>query len=624
MADVPGSSARDLVAACGVVVGSVAVATLLRWALAPWLGDYGHFLLYAAAVFATGLFAGAGPALAAALASVLAVTLAGWASGQMALVERIVFLLASSVIIIVVSYIIRLQWRLRTTEQVAERGASRADDLAETLNLLIDGAEGCAIYMLDPQGRVTIWNKAAERIQGWSEREVVGQHCSIFYPDVAVEVEKPQHDLDKARAEGGLEEEDWCVRKNGSEFLAHIMLTPLYDERGALRGFAKVIRDVTEQRAAERHLQASASQFRSILAAVPDAMVVINEAGKILSFSAAAEKMFGMREADVIGANVSCLMPSPDRERHDAYIRRYLTTGEARMIGVGGIVLGRRHDGTTFPMDLSVGEAVAEGGRVFIGFIRDLTEKVADEERIETLRSELIHASRVSAMGTMASTLAHELNQPITAVVTFVRGARNLLREEDPDNRDMIEEGLDEAFEEALRAGSIVRRLREFVARGEVEKTIESLATLVEDASELALIGAREKGVEASFRLDPDADSVLVDRIQIQQVLINLMRNAIEAMAGWPRRVLTVSTAPDEAGFVRVIVADTGPGVSAEIAENLFRAFHSTKLTGMGLGLSICRTIVEANGGRIWMEPALDGGARFIFTLVRADTEALE
>jgi len=275
-------------------------------------------------------------------------------------------------------------------------------------------------------------------------------------------------------------------------------------------------------------------------------------------------------------------------------------------------------------MDLSVGEAVAEGGRVFIGFIRDLTEKVADEERIETLRSELIHASRVSAMGTMASTLAHELNQPITAVVTFVRGARNLLREEDPDNRDMIEEGLDEAFEEALRAGSIVRRLREFVARGEVEKTIESLATLVEDASELALIGAREKGVEASFRLDPDADSVLVDRIQIQQVLINLMRNAIEAMAGWPRRVLTVSTAPDEAGFVRVIVADTGPGVSAEIAENLFRAFHSTKLTGMGLGLSICRTIVEANGGRIWMEPALDGGARFIFTLVRADTEALE
>jgi len=624
VADAPGSSARDLVAACGVVVGSVAVATLLRWALAPWLGDYGHFLLYAAAVFATGLFAGAGPALAAALASVLAVTLAGWASGQMALFERIVFLLASSVIIIVVSYIIRLQWRLRTTEQVAERGASRADDLAETLNLLIDGAEGCAIYMLDPRGHVTIWNKAAERIQGWSEREVVGQHCSIFYPDVAVEVEKPQHDLDKARAEGGLEEEDWCVRKNGSEFLAHIMLTPLYDERGALRGFAKVIRDVTEQRAAERHLQASASQFRSILAAVPDAMVVINEAGKILSFSAAAEKMFGMREADVVGANVSCLMPSPDRERHDDYIRRYLTTGEARMIGVGGIVLGRRQDGTTFPMDLSVGEAVAEGGRVFIGFIRDLTEKVADEERIETLRSELIHASRVSAMGTMASTLAHELNQPITAVVTFVRGARNLLREEDPDNRDMIEEGLDEAFEEALRAGSIVRRLREFVARGEVEKTIESLATLVEDASELALIGAREKGVEASFRLDPGADSVLVDRIQIQQVLINLMRNAIEAMAGWPRRSLTVSTVPDEPGFVRVIVADTGPGVQPEIAENLFRAFHSTKLTGMGLGLSICRTIVEANGGRIWMEPALDGGARFIFTLVRADTEALE
>lgn len=624
MAGASSTSARDFAVAGGVAFGSVVVATLLRWTLEPWLSGHGHYLLFVVAVLVTSAFAGSAAAIVAALASVTAVALMGWANGPMAILERVVFLLVCFVVIVVTAYIKRLQGRLRNSEQVAERRASRAHDLAETLNLLFDGADGYGIYMLDPDGKVTIWNKAAERLKGWSEREVIGKHFSIFYPDVAAALDKPQQDLDRARAEGGVEEEDWRVRKNGSEFLAHIVLTPLYDEKGALRGFAKVVRDVTEQRAAERHLQASAAQFRSILVAVPDAMVVINETGKILSFSAAAEKLFGRREADVVGANVSLLMPPSDRKRHDSYLRRYMQTGDARMIGVGGVVMGQRADGTTFPMDLSVGEAASEEGRVFIGFIRDLTEKVADEERIEALRAELVHAARVSAMGTMASTLAHELNQPITAVVTFVRGARNLLREGNLDDRAMIEEGLDEAFEEALRAGSIVRRLREFVARGEVEKSIESLSTLVEDASALALIGARERGVAASFRLDPGVDSVLVDRIQIQQVLINLMRNAIEAMAGCPQRALAVTTTPEEGGLVRVTVADTGPGVAPEIAGNLFRAFHSTKSSGMGLGLSICRTIVEANGGRIWLEPCLGGGARFHFTLVRADAESLE
>jgi two-component system sensor kinase FixL len=224
----------------------------------------------------------------------------------------------------------------------------------------------------------------------------------------------------------------------------------------------------------------------------------------------------------------------------------------------------------------------------------------------------------------MASTLAHELNQPITAVVTFVRGVRNLLRDGNPDDQAMIEEALDDAAEEALRAGGIVRRLREFVARGEVHKSVEDLPTLIDEASKLALIGARERGVQARFDLDRNGSPVLVDKIQTQQVLINLMRNAIEAMDGSPVRELTITSSADNASHVRVTVADTGPGVPAEIAENLFRAFNSTKSSGMGLGLSICRTIVEANGGRIWMEPNPAGGSRFNFTLVRADAETFE
>jgi len=506
---------------------------------------------------------------------------------------------------------------------MALQHADDASFQAQELALLIDGAAGYAIYMLDPHGFVTIWNKGAERLKGWKEAEVLGQHSSIFYPQQAAESGEPQADLDQAQALGRLEKEEWRLRKNGTEFLAHVTITPLYGPDGELRGFGKVVRDVTDERAVERRLQANASQIESILATVPDAMIVINERGEIISFSSAAERMFGLREADVVGTNVSRLMPVPDRDLHDSYLQRYLATGERRIIGVGRTVTGLRGDGTTFPMELSVGEAIGESAHIFTGFIRDLTEQQAADKRIEELRAGLVHAARVSAMGTMASTLAHELNQPITAVVNFVTGVRNLLAEDDPANIDMIGDALDEAVNEAMRAGNIVRRLREFVARGDVEKTLAHLPELVDDAAKLALIDGREKGIETRFRLDPDLPPVLVDRVQTQQVLINLMRNAIEAMGDSSERVLTISAAAEAPNLVHVIVEDTGKGVAPEVAHDLFRAFKSTKPDGMGLGLSICRTIVEANGGRLWMEPREGGGSAFHFTLFRAEEESM-
>ena len=500
-------------------------------------------------------------------------------------------------------------------------GARQAAAVADELNLLIDGAHGYAIYMLDPSGHVTIWNKGAERLKGWSEEEVLGRHTSIFYPADQIEVQKPSADLAAARTAGKLEQEDWRLRKDGSEFLAHVSITALYDDTGQLRGFGKVIRDITDQRAAERKLSASEAHLRSILATVPDAMVVIDERGSILSFSSAAERLFGMTEAQVVGANVNCLMPSPDRERHDAYIARYLITGERRIIGRGRTVSGLRADGTTFPMILSVGEALTEGQRVFTGFLRDLTEDQRTAARIEELRAGLVHAERVSAMGTMASTLAHELNQPITAVANYMEAIRDLLVTPDLDDVPMIREALDDAAGQAIRAGQIVRRLREFVARGEVEKSVEDLPALIEQASQLALVGAREAGIDVRFDVAAEASPVLVDKVQTQQVFINLMRNAIEAMARSPVRQLIVSSRVEAPGIVRVTIADSGPGIPAAIAENLFRAFNSSKAEGMGLGLSICRTIVEANGGRIWSEPREGGGTMFHFTLIHVGPE---
>jgi two-component system sensor kinase FixL len=235
--------------------------------------------------------------------------------------------------------------------------------------------------------------------------------------------------------------------------------------------------------------------------------------------------------------------------------------------------------------------------------------------RLKELQSELIHVSRLSAMGTMASTLAHELNQPLTAIANYLEAGRELLDAGGAEAATLLREAIEESTSEALRAGKIVRRLRDFVARGEVERRVEDLPRLIDEASRLALIGARERGVRAFFELAPDITTVTVDRVQIQQVLVNLIRNAIDAVAGQEVRDITISTCALDNAMVEVSVADTGPGLSPDIAARLFQAFATTKPAGMGLGLSICRTIVEAHRGHIRAEPRPTGGTVFRFTL---------
>lgn len=369
------------------------------------------------------------------------------------------------------------------------------------------------------------------------------------------------------------------------------------------------------QREAESHL-------RSILATVPDAMVVIDEKGTILSFSAAAERMFGYAEADVLGQNVKMLMPNPDRDRHDQYLVNYLTTGKRKIIGVGRVTTALHRDGNTFPIELSVGEAWLGKRRIFTGFIRDLTERQQTLLRLQDLQSELAHVGRVSEMGTLASSLAHELNQPLTAVASYCESARDLLeREPDRETLDMVKEALDEAAQQAIRAGQIVRRLRDFMSTGETERHVESLQRLINEANALALVGSREHGIDVQLKLDPAADKVLVDRIQIQQVLVNLIRNAIDAMMDTQVRSLALQTACDGQGFVEVTIEDTGSGISDTISAQLFQPFVTSKQSGMGIGLSICRTIIEAHGGRIWFEPGANGGTAFHFTVPSGETK---
>lgn len=366
----------------------------------------------------------------------------------------------------------------------------------------------------------------------------------------------------------------------------------------------------------------SEAHLRSILATVPDAMVVIDQRGSILSFSAAAEKMFGYDQSEVLGENVSMLMPSPDRERHDWYLENYMATGQRKIIGIGRVTTARHRDGFTFPIELAVGEAGIGDRRIFTGFIRDLTERQRTELRLQDLQSELAHVGRVSEMGTLASSLAHELNQPLTAVANYCESARDLLHgSPDEESVAMVREALDDAAKQAIRAGQIVRRLRDFISHGETERKVESLPRLITEANALALVGSREHGIEVQVQLDPSADRVFVDRIQIQQVLVNLIRNAIDAMVESRVRCLSIGTASGAEGWARVTIEDTGSGISAAVAEQLFQPFVTSKQNGMGIGLSICRTIVEAHGGRIWHEPGSNGGTAFHFTLPAAGAE---
>jgi two-component system sensor kinase FixL len=371
-----------------------------------------------------------------------------------------------------------------------------------------------------------------------------------------------------------------------------------------------------------QHRPEAEAHLRSILATVPDAMVVIDERGTILSFSAAAEKMFGYQEGEVVGCNVKMLMPSPDRERHDQYLINYLTTGKRKIIGIGRVTTALHQDGSTFPIELSVGEAWQGERRIFTGFVRDLTERQQTLLRLQDLQSELAHVGRVSEMGTLASSLAHELNQPLTAVANYCESARELLESNsDSETLHIVREALDEAAEQAVRAGQIVRRLRDFMSHGEIERRVESLQRLINEANALALDGTREHGIDVQLSLDPSGDLVFVDRIQIQQVLVNLIRNAIDAMIEAPVRNLVIGTRQTDERFVEVTIEDTGSGISEAVAPQLFQPFVTSKANGMGIGLSICRTIVEAHGGRIWFEPGAKGGTAFHFTLPSGETQ---
>ena len=360
----------------------------------------------------------------------------------------------------------------------------------------------------------------------------------------------------------------------------------------------------------------------TVIATIPDAIIVIDETGIVQSFSAVAVRMFGFEADEVVGRNISMLMPPPYRDAHDGYLARYLETGEKRIIGSGRLVMGLRSNGTSFPMELYIGEMRLDDRRLFLGAVRDISSRQSVERRVQDLQAALLEAARLSTLGEMSSALAHELNQPLSAIMNYLDAGRHLLHAAGAELPPRALEMFEKAAGQAQRAGEVIQHMRQLARKGETDRVMADINVVVQDGAALASIGISRGSSALNFELSGALPTVLIDATQVQQVVVNLVRNSLEALEATPDGKVTVTTEPDGPDFVRVRIIDNGPGLAPEVAARLFQPFVTTKRNGTGIGLPICKTIVEGHGGRIAAVAADGGGACFTFTVPVAPTEA--
>jgi two-component system, LuxR family, sensor kinase FixL len=497
------------------------------------------------------------------------------------------------------------RWRNKETAETPE-----GDTLFRALiATAVDG-----IIVIDAKGLVQVYNQACEALFGYSSGEVIGQNVKMLMPQPY----HGEHDryLSSYKNTGqkkiiGVGREVVGRRKDQSTFPMYLSVG-----EGELDGepiFVGIIHDLTERKKADDAVREREARLQSILDTVPDAIVIIDEMGIIESFSPAASRLFGYRPADVIGQNVKVLMPQPYRAQHDSYLDNYRRTGERRVIGIGRVVVGQRSDGSTFPMELAVGAVEGSGRRLFTGFVRDITERQGTESRLQQLQAELLHVSRLSAMGEMSSAIAHELNQPLTAIMNYVKTASRMIASGDPQLVARTQEINEKVAGQVQRAGAIIRNLRQFVEKRESKKAPENLSKVIEEAIALSFVGISHMNVKVRLEIDPALPPVWMDKVQIQQVLINLIRNSLEAMQAVSDRQLAIRASFGD--FAEIQVSDSGVGLSEEARKRLFQAFSTTKQDGMGIGLTICQSIVTAHGGSIWHDENRSVGASFHFRL---------
>jgi len=471
-----------------------------------------------------------------------------------------------------------------------------------------------AIIGIDLNGIVTAWNAAAERVFGYRSDEVMGHPLAMLIPP-------SRRDSDAetiqrvARGETLTHYRTQRLRKDGAVLDVSLTLSPIRDASGAIIGASKIVDDVTEQMLNERlmrRLEAHRDYLADLVESSNDAIIAGTLDGRIASWNKAAERMFGFAAREVVGLSLSVLSAPDGREETEEIFQQLMKTGDAVHYETDLV----RKDGT--PMLAAVAASLVrnrEGEvRGLSAIMRDVTEERAAEERHKAVQAELIHLSRWNTMGMMASTLAHELNQPLTAAVNYVRAARRLMDAEGADMK-RIGEFLDKAVDETKLAGGIIRSLRDFIDKRETQRALEDMNHVVEEAISLSGAMASDSVVDVETDLALSLPPIVMDKIQVEQVLLNLIRNAMDAIGDQDAKKLAVQTAPGEPGFIVISVLDNGPGIASEIAGQLFQPFITTKEKGMGVGLTICQSIIEGHGGRIWAEENKPAGTVFRFQL---------
>jgi two-component system sensor kinase FixL len=470
------------------------------------------------------------------------------------------------------------------------------------------------VLAVNEHGLVSVFNAACETMFQYRREEVLGHGIAMLLASPYREEyeERLRRYQQTGVAEGaGKGRELVARRKDGTTFPIFLSVGEgMHDGR---RTFVVVIQDLTDLQL-ERAMHAEQRAFlAAIVDSSNDAIISKTLDGKITTWNRAAEELFGYSAEEIIGTPVTRLFPE-DRLDEEAQILDRIRAGHAlehyETVRI-------KKDGTLVDVSVTVSPVRDVNGNV-IGAsktVRDITERKLAEARLQTLSAELSHVARLSEMGQVSAAIAHELNQPLTAVLNYTNVAKRLIASTDAAAKAKSYEAVSKAGDQALRAGQIIRRLRDFVEKRESTRTLEDINAVTEDALALGLIGTPTADIKVITAFAPDLDPVLIDKVQIQQVLVNLLRNAAEAMAESERHDLTVTTTAVNGAGIQVSVADTGCGVSDELAERLFRPFVTTKAGGMGIGLAISRSIIESHGGRLTMVPNQGGGTVFQFIL---------
>ncbi len=367
------------------------------------------------------------------------------------------------------------------------------------------------------------------------------------------------------------------------------------------------------------------ARLNAILEAAVDAIIVIDERGRIELFGAAAERMFGWSADEVKGRNVSLIMPEPHRTEHDANLQRYLNTGIPRIIGIGRELEAMDREGRRFPVELAVGEIASFGeSRRFVGLVRDISERRQVEEEARVLRNRLAHVGRLGTLGEMTAGIAHEINQPLTAIASYAQALGRLM-DGGGAVTDEHRRVVSRIAEQALRAGDVVQRLRQLARREGGTRARRDPNRLVRHVLRLAEVDVLSRGLHVQLDLEEPLPAVEVDDVQIQQVVLNLVRNGVDAtVEAGGEEPLRVSTRLRNGNAVEISVTDRGAGLTQAAREHLFQPFFTTKPDGMGMGLSISRSIVEAHGGTLDCGAGGEPGTTFRFTLPAVDRPATE